>query len=185
MARSLPPITERAEKIRQEYDRSQMASYEDQYRIMYKEERERFYYAADRLHSIAFIEAWRNNEKRETSLLRRAYAEAEVLAHSKPVITEHELLVGQPEPIVYTAEEQKRLDQLIEDFHLAPFIDPASRADHLSMDYDKLLRVGVQGLIDEIEERKAALELDFGPEVPQNTERTSSMRAALWSCVRF
>lgn len=171
MAYDLPKITDRAIRIREEYDLSQMASYEDQYKIMHKEERERFYYAADRLHSIAFIEAWRNNEKRETSLLRRAYAEAEVLANSKPIITDHELLVGQPEPIMYTEEDQKRLDQLISDFHLAPFIDPASRADHLSMDYDKLLRVGVQGLIDEIETRRSELELDFGINVPENTKK--------------
>ena len=34
-----------------------------------------------------------------------------------------------------------------------------SRADHIRLDYEKLLRMGIRGLIDEIKEKKQALDL--------------------------
>lgn len=145
--------TPRIEKLRESYMHCPI-----------KTQKRPFYYSGDRWMSLGFLEGWLKHENALTTLLRRSLAEAHELDCAEPVILEHELIVGQLYFPDYTEEEQKRFDKLYEMFHMSP-TSPTSECyraarDHISLDYQKLLKVGINGLIEEIEQKKAAL--DYG-----------------------
>ncbi len=98
-------------------------------------------------------------KKAESTLLRRSYAEKTELENSRVILSEGELIVGQPdlEPFESRKEEFQRLYEM---YAMAPNIDYDGRSDHTALDYEKLLRVGVDGLIQEIKEHREALVFD-------------------------
>lgn len=117
-------------------------------------------YSGDRAVSMGYMEGWLKNIGAPTTQLRRSLAEASELDSYRPVIQDHELVVGQIDFPAYTEQEQKRFDELYKMMHMSGVLREGgtkARADHIGLDYEKLLRVGVNGLIAEIEERKAAL----------------------------
>lgn len=127
-----------------------------------------FYYSGDRWLTLSFLEGWEHFRDKPTTVLRRAYSEAYVLDCSKPLIDSQELIVGRPDFEPYTAEEQKKFERLVEAFPMMPSISRKGRTDHLALDYAKLLRIGVEGLMQEISERSNALCLDGGSTYAQN-----------------
>ena len=146
-------MTERIKKLRQTYLECPV-----------KTQTRPFYYSGDRWMSLGFLEGWLANENALTTQLRRSLAEAAELDSAKPVIYDGELIVGQLYFPDYTRAEQARFDKLYEMFHMSP-TSPTSECyraarDHIALDYEKLLRMGVNGLIREIEEKKAGL--DYG-----------------------
>lgn len=92
----------------------------------------------------------------DTSRLRRAYAEAYVLQHMRPVINEGELIVGLPDFSELTDDEQRELAHLQEKSCCIPPV--RNHGGHMTLDFDKLLRVGVEGLLAEVRERRTALD---------------------------
>ena len=96
-----------------------------------------------------------------TTRRRRSYAEAAELYAAQPIITEHELLTGHLYLPEYTPEEQKRYDQLCEMFRMSSvtLLERGPRIDHLSLDLEKLLRIGISGIVAEIHARMAELNL--------------------------
>jgi len=107
---------------------------------------------------LLYVRGWRENRNALTTLLRRAAAERYLLEHMEPIIDPGELLVGQPDLHPFNEEEQKEFE--LADMLFEEVIPPyRGRADHMALDYEKLLRVGVEGLIEEIRERDAALDL--------------------------
>jgi formate C-acetyltransferase len=127
------------------------------------------YYSADRWQSLYFLEGWLEYQDMPTTVLRRAHAEARILEKSRPIICEGELIVGQLDFLPYTPEEQERFDKLYEMFKMAPKIK--GRTDHMSLDYEKLLKVGARGLIGEIEARKGELAFGEPAEMAANLEK--------------
>ncbi len=152
------PVTEKTERIRAVYKSSLVAMETDPYaEHIYKKLN-----SGDRWLTLEFLEGWLKHENAPTTFRRRAWAEAETLYGAKPVILEHELITGHPYVPVYTPEQKERYLKLYEMFHMSSVttVTIGPRADHIGLDLDKLLRVGVNGLIARIREKMAELTTD-------------------------
>lgn len=105
-----------------------------------------------RLYTQGYLE----NAAAPTLRLRRAEAERFLLEHTRPVICPGELIVGQPDFSPFTPEEQAQS----ETYRLLEIAIPPcrGRADHMALDYEKLLKLGVEGLIEEAETLLNALD---------------------------
>ncbi len=94
----------------------------------------------------------------DTSRLKRACAEAYVLQNMRPVINPDELIVGLPDFSELTDDEKAELKTLSEKSCCIP---PArNHSGHMTLDFEKLLNIGVEGLLGEVRERRAALNFD-------------------------
>ena len=144
-------MTERIKKVKTIYEKCPVQT-----------EKRPFFYSGDRWISLGFLEGWLKNQKTVTTKLRRSLAEAYELDSAEPIIDDHELIVGKPWFPAYTEEENARFDALLEAFKMSPAGKETesyrARADHICLDYEKLLRVGICGLIEEIKEKKHALD---------------------------
>lgn len=101
-----------------------------------------------------------------TARLRLAYAEAAILNNMEPMIHDDELLVGRPDYTPLNEEETKEYKELEKAMRGAPNTTYLTLG-HMSLDYPKLLRVGVNGLIAEVKARKNALDLNL----PENLSK--------------
>lgn len=112
---------------------------------------------------LALCEGWLASEGQPTTRLRRSASRAYRMDHSKVVIGDHELIVGCSDLSALTEDEQRRLAQIGE---AAPRCIPPSRGiyDHMALDYDKLIKVAVDGVISEIDQRREALD----PQLPES-----------------
>lgn len=99
------------------------------------------------------------NPKAYTTRLRRAYAEAYLLEHMDPVIHDHELIVGLPDFRPLTETEQAEYREL-ENAMKGSFFTGTETIGHMALDYPKLLRLGINGLLKEIESYRSALDLN-------------------------
>ena len=143
--------TDRIEKIREIYRKCPVAT-----------QTRRFFYSGDRWLSLGYLEGWLEHETSLTTKVRRSMAEARELDEAKPIIHDFELLAGELYFPEYTPEEQQRFDTLAEAFHMSSACETKRsrvRADHICLDFEKLLRVGIYGLIKEIKEKKEALDV--------------------------
>ena len=94
-----------------------------------------------------------------TARLRLAYAEAAILKNMEPMINEDELIVGRPDFTPLTDEEMEEARQLEIAMRGAPNTTYLTLG-HMSLDNPKLLRVGINGLVDEVNARMNALDLN-------------------------
>ena len=101
-----------------------------------------------------------------TARLRLAYAEAAILNNMEPMIHDDELLVGRPDYTPLTEEETAEYKQLEIAMRGAPNTTYLTLG-HMSLDYPKLLRVGINGLIAEVKTRMNALDLN----IPDNLSK--------------
>lgn len=98
--------------------------------------------------------------------LRRAHAEGYLLDNMEPVINDGELIVGLPDLSPLSAEEQEEYDALAKGMRFSPQGAHITAA-HMALDYAKLVRIGVNGLLDEVNCRMAALDLN----IPENIDK--------------
>ena len=158
------PVTGRIRALREIYRKSPTAT------LMAGQKREG-YYSYSRFQTLYFLEGWEKYKAEPTTVLRRARAEAEVLYRSRVILEEGKLVTGQPNFLPFTPEEQEKYDRLQAAFSsCAPFMDRAARKDHLALDYEKLLRLGVKGLMGEIRDRMESI-----------PEDTPELRSASWT----
>ncbi|MBE6608814.1 MAG: hypothetical protein E7633_09705 [Ruminococcaceae bacterium] len=101
-----------------------------------------------------------------TARLRLAYAEAAILNNMEPMIHDDELLVGRPDYTPLTEEETKEYKELELAMRGAPNTTYLTLG-HMSLDYPKLLRVGINGLIAEVKTHMCALDLN----IPENLSK--------------
>ena len=92
----------------------------------------------------------------KNSLYRRACAYAYVYENMKPVICDQELIVGQPDYAPLIDEEAREWENLSKYAHMMP--SDGGRRDHKSLDFAKLLRLGVDGLLNEIDSYRSGLD---------------------------
>ncbi len=122
-----------------------------------RERREDGRYGWDDRQLLHFYEAWLRHADEKTVLLRRALAEADMIAQEPVIFRDDDLIIGQPDVTLPSKEESARLKQLRD-----PYLDYVpqvmGRTGHMALDYEKLLKVGITGLLEEIEERRAALD---------------------------
>lgn len=107
---------------------------------------------------LLLLRGWIKYQNVWSVRLRRAYAEAYVLENMRPVIDPDELIVGTPELQPLTEEETREMEEL--DWVAKSLQRYNGRRGHMTLDWEKLLRVGVDGLLEEIREKRAALDLE-------------------------
>ena len=112
-----------------------------------------------------FVEGWMVNRDAQTLKFRRALSERYMLERVKPIIIEGELIVGQPDFTPFaTPEEEERYEKYCQImYHAIP--EGRGRTDHLALDYEKLLTKGINGVIEEIKEKMAPLNLKGGEDL--------------------
>lgn len=135
-------ITSRVSALRDTYLNGEMAKY-------------KLSYSRARRMKLLYFRGWKRHPEITSPILRRAYADAYLLEQMTPVIKDGELIVGQPDFTPLTKLEENELKQ--------PCDIPATpgRHDHMALDFEKLLRLGVQGLIAEIEEKQRQMDTVF------------------------
>jgi len=106
---------------------------------------------------LVFYRAYLNDEHL-TTRLRKAYAEGEVLSRMKPVIDDCELIVGKADFSPLTQAEQEELDSLSAHMQAAP--KTRGLGGHMVLDYPKLLHLGVEGILKEINELREGLDVE-------------------------
>lgn len=111
---------------------------------------------------LIYMRAYMQNRFRSTTFLRIAYAEAEILKQMRPVIEDNELIVGKADFSLLTEEEQKEFDALSKQLEAAP--TTRGERGHMVLDYPKLLRLGVEGLLEEVRQYRSKLDLLTNPQ---------------------
>ncbi len=127
---------------------------------------DRLGYTRTRRQRLNYMKALEGNGHLYSYRLRKSHADAYLLDHMEPVINDDELLVGLPDVTPLTEEEAAEYKRLEEGMTFAPRSSPIT-AEHMALDYEKLIRIGVNGLLDEVNCRAAALDLN----VPENIDK--------------
>ena len=158
MAYQAISMTERMRRVRERYLTMTVPAMKDPYHPT----RYRSYRSGDRLMTLGYLRGFAAHADAPTTRLRTSYAEAQELYEAKPVFCDDELLLGHLYLPEYTEEEQEEYDRLCESFDLSAHTLRAQppRKDHICLDFEKLLRVGVKGLREEIRTRQAAIDQD-------------------------
>jgi len=108
-----------------------------------------------------YTEGWIKSVSAPTVRIRRSMAEAYMLKNMVPVICEKELIAGQPDFSPFTSEELPKYEEYSKLYKEGiPLIK--GRADHLALDYEKLLEKGIKGVMEEIQEKLDAIDLYYG-----------------------
>ncbi|MBQ8836194.1 MAG: hypothetical protein IJ002_01635 [Clostridia bacterium] len=127
---------------------------------------ENIFYNRQRRQRLNFMRALSKNGNLYSYRLRRAHADAYLLDNMEPVINDGELIVGLPDLSPLTEEEQKEYDTLEQGMKFSPQGSHIT-SGHMALDYAKLVRIGVNGLLDEVNCRMAALDLNL----PENIDK--------------
>lgn len=106
--------------------------------------------------TLHWLEGFLAAREAETNIKRRSLAQKYELEHSKVIIHDHELLVGEPD-FYLNDDERCRFNKLYEMFKMSARVQDDSRSDHTALDYRKLLELGVEGLLDQIRTAKEKL----------------------------
>lgn len=149
-------ITPRIQQLKARYQTLPVPAMTDPYHpVRYKP-----YCTGDRLVTLGFLRGFAKHADAATTRLRTSYAEAEELYEAKPLILDGELLLGHLYLPEYTDEEQAEYDRLCEKFSMSAhtLLQRQPRKDHIGLDFEKLLRVGINGLRREIREHLEALD---------------------------
>lgn len=102
------------------------------------------------------IRGWLEQPGTTPVLIRQARARAYYYRHLTPVIDPDELIVGKPCWRSFTPAEELEAQSQREVVGRALIWAPGQRA-HMAVDYEKLLRLGITGVLAEIAERQAQL----------------------------
>lgn len=128
----------------------------------YHPDKYKCYRSGDRLITLGYLRGFNKHADALTTRLRTSYAEAEELYEAKPQIYDDELLLGHLYLPEYTEEEQAEYDALCDKFSMSShtLVMRPPRKDHICLDFDKLLRLGVNGLRDEIKVKLEEIDLN-------------------------
>ena len=113
-----------------------------------------------------YLEAkgWALGKYRSSShTARRGYAKKYLLSEALPIIDEDELIVGKYSGRNLTAEEQKEFE-LLRDYGNTARERYDGQASHMAVDYERLLKKGIKGILTDIEGYISVLDIS----VPEN-----------------
>lgn len=123
---------------------------------------------------LLWFRGWLANKDASSNIVRRAAAKADMHRLSTPVIGQDELIVGKPCFRRLTPAEQQELDDY--KTHSAPMLPRLDgQASHMAVDYEKLLKIGILGIKEEIETFRDGLD----PMNAEQLERDEFYRACL------
>lgn len=159
------PITDRTKRIKEAYMKMPVPQEVNPY----IDKKYKGFGTGDRWITLGYLRGWQAHANAETTRLRTSYAEAEELYQAQPVILADELLVGHLYLPEYSPEEQEEYEKLCEMFQMSSHTlkERAPRKDHLSLDFEKLLRVGILGVKKEIEDNMAKLNMNDAAVYPE------------------
>lgn len=161
-------ISERIENLKKIYTTLTVPGAVDSY----NHERYKKFNTGDRWFTLGFLRGWKENENADTTLIRTALSEAEEIKQSEPAIYDNELLLGHVYLPVYSDDEQKEYDALWESFKMSSrtTIFRIPRNSHITLDFEKLLKLGLNGIRAEIQEKMDALNLANDNDAPEFSE---------------
>ena len=125
----------------------------------YVDKKYRKFCTGDRWMTLGYLHGWLNHSDAITTKLRHSYAEAQELIEAQPVIMDNELLLGHLYLPEYSKAQQEEYEKLCDAFVMSnhTLVERPPRKDHISLDYEKLVKKGINGVIAEIEEKLSAL----------------------------
>ena len=123
---------------------------------------------------LLWLRSWVAHAQEPWHLVRRARATAETLAGLTPRIDPDDLLVGRFSERALSQEEREEYDRLRRETMRAASASYGQRA-HMAIDYERLLRFGLDGLREEIAGHRARLDVTR----PEDLERDAFYRACL------
>lgn len=150
-------ISERIEKLKESYKSLPVPSAED----IYAEGKYKIFCTGDRWLTLSYLRGWRDSGDAATLKLRASLAEAAELDAAVPLILDDELLLGHLSLPEYTDAEWEEYGRLCEAFEMSPYhhTQKLPRKDHIALDYEKLIKVGINGVREEIRQRAEAINL--------------------------
>ncbi len=127
----------------------------------YEDEKYKKFNTGDRWMTLGFLRGWKQHEDAETTLLRTSLAEANELDESEVTIYDNELLLGHLYLPQYSQKDKQEYDALCESFNMSSrtLLFRYPRNTHIALDFEKLLKLGLNGIREEI--KKKAEELNF------------------------
>ncbi len=123
----------------------------------YEDGEYRMFCTGDRFITPGFLKGWLKNKRAKTTRLRRSLAEAAELYAAQPVICENDLLAGRlylPHMNEAEARDYQVLCQAFDECSCFPLHYGGARKDHIALDFEKLLHVGVGGVLRELKEKR-------------------------------
>jgi formate C-acetyltransferase len=123
--------------------------------------------------NLLFAEGWSNAAYVPTMMLRRAYAENYVLRNMPAIINPDELIVGCPDYSKLNKDELLRSKKVRRNGIFVPGVYGLS--SHMSLDFEKLLKIGINGLVKEIKEHRFSLDLN----IPENIAKDEFYQGCL------
>ena len=147
-------VTERILKVRDEYKNSIVARESDPF----TDGQYRMFQTGDRWITTGFLKGWQKYKGESSTRIRRSLAEAEELYLAEPIFYDDELLAGHLYLPEHTEEEQREYDRMCDSFDESSCFalhGSGVRKCHIGLDFDKILRVGIEGILKEIEECEA------------------------------
>ena len=165
MAQYIPfEMTERMKKVKDTYMTLTVPKEKDPYTV----KKYRPYCSGDRFITFGYLRGYEKYKDAPTVRLRHSYAEAQELYEAKVQIFDDELLLGHLYLPEYSTEEQKEYESLCQCFEMSSstLCYRTARRDHITLDFDKLLRVGINGLREEIKEQMSLLDMSQADPYP-------------------
>ena len=128
---------------------------------IYAENKYKIFCTGDRWLTLRYLRGWRDNGNAPTLKLRASLAEAFEIQNSEPVILDDELLLGHLYLPEYTEEEWEEYRKLAEAFEMSPYhhSQKLPRKCHIALDYEKLIKCGINGVCEEIKAEIAKIDL--------------------------
>lgn len=126
-------------------------------------------YGWDDRQLLSFYKAWLQHIDAPTTLLRRTLAEADMIASEPVIISEDDLICGQPDVSELSATEREEFERYRTDYiNQVPQV--LGRTGHMGLNYKKLLDLGIEGILAEIEDYRSKLDINNTLEYTEKNE---------------
>lgn len=126
-------------------------------------------YGWDDRQLLSFYKAWLQHRDAPTTLLRRTLAEADMIASEPVIISEDDLICGQPDVSALSAEEREEFETYRTNYiHEVPQV--LGRTGHMGLNFEKLLKLGIEGILEEIDGYRKKLDRTKTLEYTEKTE---------------
>jgi len=126
-------------------------------------------YGWDDRQLLNFYKAWLNHRSEPTTLLRRTKAEADMIAAEPVIFADNDLICGQPDVSELSKEEREEFEFYRQNYiHEVPQV--LGRTGHMGLNFEKLLKLGIEGILAEIEEYRSKLDMSKALEYTEKNE---------------
>ena len=126
-------------------------------------------YGWDDRQLLSFYKAWLRHRDAPTTLLRRTLAEADMIASEPVIISGDDLICGQPNVTALSDAERKEFEEYRTQYiHQVPQV--LGRTGHMGLRFEKLLELGIEGILSEIDIHRQKLDANKTREYTEKAE---------------